>query len=260
MLLKVVILAGGFGTRIGEETDIRPKPMIEIGGHPILWHIMKSYSHYGFKDFIILLGYKGFHIKQFFVDYYMFNSDIAIDMSNNSMDVLNNKAEDWKVTLIDTGLETQTGGRVLRAKPYIGDETFMLTYGDGVSDINIEALVDFHKQHNKLLTMTSVQPEGRFGAIDFDSDGAVKEFREKPPGDNTWINAGYMVCDPGIFDYLGSGDQTVLEREPMENMAKMGQVMAYRHSGFWKCMDTTRDKRLLNGLWDSGQAKWCSWL
>jgi glucose-1-phosphate cytidylyltransferase len=259
VLVKVVILAGGFGTRIGEETDIRPKPMIEIGGHPILWHIMKTYAQYGFNDFVILLGYKGFHIKQFFVDYYMFNSDIRVDLSSNSMEVLNNKSEDWKVTLIDTGLETQTGGRVLRAKPYIDNESFMLTYGDGVSDVNIKNLLDFHKNHKKLLTMTSVQPEGRFGSIDFNSDGGVKEFREKPPGDNTWINAGYMVCEPAIFDYLEKGDKTILEREPMEKMAQDGQVMAYRHKGFWKCMDTTRDKKMLNELWDTGEAKWRLW-
>lgn len=257
--MKVVILAGGFGTRIGEETDIRPKPMIEIGGHPILWHIMKTYSHYGFNDFVILLGYKGFHIKQFFVDYYMLNSDIRVDLSRNSMEVLNNKSEDWKVTLIDTGLETQTGGRVLRAKPYLSNSSFMLTYGDGVSDVNIQKLADFHRKHKKLLTMTSVQPEGRFGAIDFDSDGAVKEFQEKPPGDNTWINAGYMVCEPEIFDYLAKADKTILEREPMERMAQDGQVMAYRHQGFWKCMDTTRDKKMLNELWDSGEARWKIW-
>lgn len=257
--MKVVILAGGFGTRIGEETELRPKPMIEIGGRPILWHIMKIYAHFGFNDFIILLGYKSYYIKQFFIDYYMFNSDIKLDMSCNKMEVLNNKAEDWKVTLIDTGLETQTGGRILRARPYICDEPFLLTYGDGVGDINIKELVRFHNQHGKALTMTSVQPEGRFGAIDFDSDGAVKEFCEKPPGDNTWINAGYMVCEPKVFDYLEMGDQTILEREPLQTMAQNGEVMAYRHNSFWKCMDTARDKKMLNALWENGTAKWRIW-
>jgi len=257
--VKVVILAGGFGTRIGEETELRPKPMIEIGGYPILWHIMKIYSHHGFNNFIILLGYKSFYIKQFFMNYYMLNSDIKLDMSCNKMEVLNNKAEDWKVTLIDTGLETQTGGRVLRAKPYIGDEAFLLTYGDGVGNVDIPKLVKFHQQHGKALTMTSVQPEGRFGAIDFDSDGAVKEFCEKPPGDNTWINAGYMVCEPEVFDYIKNGDQTILERDPMESMAKSDQVMAFCHNGFWKCMDTARDKKMLNELWKDGKAAWKIW-
>lgn len=257
--MKVIILAGGLGTRLGEETDVRPKPMVEIGGRPILWHIMKSYAHYGFTEFVVLLGYKGYLIKEYFANYFLYQCDVTVDLQNNSMEVHQSKSEPWKVTLIDTGLETQTGGRVLRARPYIGNEPFMLTYGDGVANVDLGRLLDHHRQHGRLLTMTTVQPEGRFGAVDMDQQGLIREFREKPPGDDTWINAGFMVCEPGVLDAIGQGDDTIFERTPLESLARNGQLAAYRHYGFWKCMDTLRDKLQLNALWNSGQAPWKLW-
>jgi glucose-1-phosphate cytidylyltransferase len=256
--MKVLILAGGFGSRLSEETDIRPKPMVEIGGKPILWHIMKHYSFYGFNEFVILLGYKGYYIKEYFANYFLHQSDVTIDLSKNKIQVHNNASEPWKVTLLDTGLHTMTGGRVKRAKDFINNETFMLTYGDGVSDINLHQLLTFHKQHGKAITMTSVQPEGRFGALETDANNRVLSFMEKPKGDGSWINGGFFVCEPKVLDYI-EADETIFERDPLENLAKDGELFTYRHHGFWKCMDTLRDKNQLNELWNSNQAKWKIW-
>lgn len=256
--MKVVILAGGFGTRLSEETEVKPKPMVEIGGRPILWHIMKIYSHYGFSEFIICLGYKGYVIKEYFANYYRHQSDITIDFSSNTMQVHNSQAEPWKVTLIDTGLETMTGGRVKRIQPYTEGKPFMLTYGDGVGEINIPALIDFHKQNRKYLTVTAVQPSGRFGALNLSERDEVKSFTEKPRGDGSWINGGFFVCQPEVFNYI-SGDTTVFERQPMEQLAKDNQMMAYKHAGFWLPMDTLRDRNELVSLWEKGQAKWKLW-
>lgn len=255
--MKVVLLAGGYGTRLSEETDIRPKPMIEIGGRPILWHIMKMYSHYGFNDFVILLGYKGYYIKEYFANYFLHQSDVTIDMTNGSMEIHNNSAEPWKVTLIDTGLESMTGGRIKRAKEYIGDETFMLTYGDGVSDVNIQELVAFHKANKTKATMTAIQPAGRFGALDIQTN-LVKEFVEKPAGDGNWINGGFMVCEPEVLDLI-ENDSTVFEQYPLQALAKNGELCAYKHTGFWQCMDTLRDKMALNDLWENNKAPWKVW-
>ncbi len=255
--MKVVILAGGFGTRLSEETDIKPKPMVEIGGKPILWHIMKIYSTYGFNDFVICLGYKGYVIKEYFANYFLHMSDVTIDLKNNKMEIHNVKAEPWKVTLVDTGLNTMTGGRIKRVQKYIGNETFMLTYGDGVGNINIKKLLEFHRKHDKYATLTAVQPSGRFGALDLE-ESKVKAFKEKPKGDGAWINGGFFVLEPQIFDYI-EGDETIWEREPLENLAKDGQLMAYKHTGFWKPMDTLRDKRELESLWQSGNPPWKIW-
>lgn len=258
--MKVLILAGGYGTRFSEETDVKPKPMIQIGGQPILWHIMKMYSHYGFNDFVILLGYKSYVIKEYFANYFLHQSDITIDISNNEVKILNNNSEPWRITLLDTGLDTMTGGRILRAKHAIGNEPFMLTYGDGVSDVNIGELVAFHKKHGKAITMTSVQPEGRFGSMSIDSENhGVSTFMEKPKGDGNWINGGFFVCEPKVLDYIKEGDRTVWERSPLENLAKDGELFAYKHSGFWQPMDTLREKIVLNELWEKGQAKWKTW-
>jgi len=257
--MKVLLLAGGFGTRLSEETDIRPKPMVEIGGKPILWHIMKTYSEYGFNEFVVLLGYKGYYIKEYFANYFLHQSDVTIDMSDGSMQVHNNSSESWKVTLLDTGLNSMTGGRIKRAQDFIGNEQFMLTYGDGVADINIEELVEFHKSHKKAMTMTSAQPDGRFGALDIDSNSQVKEFKEKPKGDGSWINAGYFVCEPKVFDYIVEGDTTVFEQAPLKNLAKDGEIFTYKHDSFWMPMDTLRDKMKLNELWDTNQAPWKIW-
>jgi len=257
--MKVVILAGGMGTRLAEETSVVPKPMVEIGGHPILWHIMKIYSQYGFNEFIILLGYKGYIIKEYFANYFLHQSDVTFDLGKNQMIIHEQHCEPWKVTLIDTGLSTQTGGRILRAKKYIGNEPFMLTYGDGVSDINIKELVEYHKAHGKLATMTSVQPEGRFGAIDTKSNGEIRSFMEKPLGDGAWINAGFFVLEPGVFDYITMGDSSIFERGPLEKLAKDGELFSYKHTGFWKCMDTLRDKQQLQEMWDKGNAQWKGW-
>ncbi|MCR5793453.1 MAG: glucose-1-phosphate cytidylyltransferase [Lachnospiraceae bacterium] len=256
--MKVVILAGGFGTRISEESHLKPKPMIEIGEQPILWHIMKLYSHYGFNDFIICLGYKQYVIKEYFADYYLHTSDVTFDLANNSMETHNSVTEPWKVTLVDTGLKTMTGGRIKRIKDYIGDEPFMLTYGDGVSNINIQELVEFHKKHGKIATMSSYSVGQQFGVLDVDDSGNVTAFREKVDTDGGLINIGYMVLNPEIFDYL-EGDGTVFEQEPLRQLAREGQLVAKMHNGFWQCMDTQRDKLKLEEMWEKKQALWKVW-
>ena len=256
--MKVVILAGGFGTRLSEETDVKPKPMVEIGGKPILWHIMKTYSSYGFNEFVILLGYKGYVIKEFFSNYFLHQSDVTIDLAKNSMEIHQNESEPWKVTLLETGLNTLTGGRIKRAKDYIGKENFLLTYGDGLSDVDIAKTVDFHKSHGKHITMTAVQPAGRYGALDIKGDNSIASFKEKPKGDGAWINGGFFVCRPEVIDYI-AGDSTIFEQEPLVSLAAEGQLMSFKHSGFWECMDTLRDKTYLCQLWDSGQAPWKQW-
>lgn len=256
--MKVVLLAGGFGTRLSEETDIRPKPMAEIGNKPILWHIMKIYSYYGFNDFIILLGYKGYYIKEYFANYFLHQSNVTIDLSSNQMEVHQNSSEPWKVTLLETGLNTMTGGRIAKAKDFIGNSPFLLTYGDGVADIDINALIRFHKHHGKAITMTAVQPEGRFGALQIDTNDQVISFLEKPRGDGSWINGGFFVCEPQVIEYIRD-DQTVFEQYPLEQLARDGELFIYRHTGFWKCMDTLRDKIALNELWDKSNAKWKIW-
>ena len=257
--MKVLLLAGGFGTRLSEETDIKPKPMLEIGGKPILWHIMKTYSQYGFNEFVVLLGYKGYYIKEYFANYFMHQSDVTLDMSNGSMEIHNNSSEPWKVTLLDTGLHSMTGGRIKRAQDFVGDESFMLTYGDGVADINIEELVKFHKSHEKAMTMTSAQPNGRFGALNIDKNDQIMEFKEKPKGDGSWINAGYFVCEPKVFDYILDGDDTTFEQEPLKNLARDGEVFTYKHHDFWMPMDTLRDKMKLNEMCDKDKAPWMIW-
>jgi glucose-1-phosphate cytidylyltransferase len=256
--MKVAILAGGFGTRLAEETEIRPKPMVEIGGKPILWHIMKIYSHYGFNDFVILLGYKGYYIKEYFANYFLHQSDVTIDLSSGKMEILNNSSEPWRVTLLDTGIDTMTGGRIKRARHVLGNETFMLTYGDGVGDVNIQELLKFHKAHGKSLTIASAQPEGRFGSLVIGDHNKVLAFQEKPKGDGAWVNAGFFVCEPKVFEYI-ENDETIFEKEPLENLTKDGEVFAYKHHGFWKPMDTLRDKLELQRLWDSGKASWKIW-
>jgi glucose-1-phosphate cytidylyltransferase len=258
--MKTLLLAGGFGTRLSEETALKPKPMVEIGGKPILWHIMKLYSHYGYNDFVVLLGYKGHVIKEYFINYFYHQNDIEIDIANNEVKILNNNSEPWKITLLETGLHTMTGGRVLRAKEVVGDEPFMLTYGDGVGDIDVTKLVDFHKNHGKAITMTTVQPEGRFGGVAFNEDEEkVDAFLEKPKGDGGWINAGFFVCQPKVFDYILEGDKTIFERAPLENLAKDGELYAFKHYGFWKPMDTLRDNVQFNKMWEEGNAKWKIW-
>lgn len=257
--MKVVILAGGFGTRISEESHLKPKPMIEIGGRPILWHIMKYYSHFGHNEFIICLGYKGYVIKEFFADYYLHTSDVTFDfVHHNCMQVHNNYSEPWKVTLIDTALETMTGGRIKRVQSYIGNEPFMMTYGDGVSDIDLHALVRFHKEHGKLATMTAIQPKGRFGILELGDANQIFSFREKPQEDTGWINGGFMVLEPQVFNYI-EGDATVFEKEPLEGLSGEGQLFAYQHKGFWQCMDTQRDKTLLESLIEQKKAPWMVW-
>ena len=256
--MKTLILAGGFGSRISEETDLKPKPMIEIGGKPILWHIMKMYSEHGLNDFVILLGYKGYVIKEYFANYFLHQSDVTIDMTSNKMEVHNNSSEPWKVTLIDTGANTMTGGRIKRAAKYVGNEPFLLTYGDGVSDVNISESIKFHKKHSKLITMTSVQPAGRFGALDIKDDNSVTSFIEKPNGDGNWINGGFFVCQPEVLNYI-EDDSTVFEKEPLEKLAKKGELYTYKHYGFWQCMDTLRDKNYLNELWEGNCAPWKNW-
>lgn len=257
--MKVVILAGGLGTRISEESHLRPKPMIEIGGMPIMWHIMKEYSHYGYNDFIICAGYKQYVIKEYFADYYLHRSDVTFDFGHeNKMIIHNNVAEPWKVTIVDTGLHTMTGGRVKRVRDYIGEETFMLTYGDGLCDININKLVDFHKSHGKIATITAIDLNQRFGVLEIAKSGLVKAFREKDADDGDVINGGYMVLEPKIFDYI-EGSRTVLEKEPLAKLASEGEMMAYRHDGFWRCMDTQRDKMVLEQMWEEGNAPWKVW-
>ena len=257
--MKAVILAGGLGTRISEETTVRPKPMVEIGGKPILWHIMKTYSAHGIHDFVICCGYKGYVIKEYFANYYRHRSDLTVDMANNTISYLKNHAEPWKVTLIDTGMDTLTGGRIKRVQEYLGDEPFMLTYGDGVGDVNISELVSFHQQHGKLITMTSVQPEGRFGALAIDVNNNIISFQEKPKGDGSWINAGFFVCQPEVLEYINQGDSTIFEREPLEKLAKERQLVTYKHHGFWKPMDTLRDKTQLEEMIEAGNAPWIKW-
>lgn len=254
--MKVVILAGGYGTRISEETVVKPKPMIEIGEKPILWHIMQSYSQYGFHDFIICLGYRGAIIKEYFAHYYLYGSDVTFDFSKKNETVIHqHSGEPWKVTLVDTGKDTMTGGRIKRIQPFVGNETFMMTYGDGVSDINISQLAEYHTAHGKLATVTASQPTGRFGALSISEDNIINAFQEKPKGDGGWVNAGFFVLEPEVFDYI-EGDETVFEQEPLKNLARNGQLMAYKHAGFWHPMDTLWDKNYLEGLWKSGQAHW----
>ncbi|MDW5549196.1 glucose-1-phosphate cytidylyltransferase [Methanosarcina sp.] len=258
--MKVLLLAGGYGTRLSEETEIKPKPMVEIGGKPILWHIMKIYSQYGFNDFVILLGYKGYQIKEYFMNYFIHQSDVTIDIKTGKMKIHNNLSEPWKVTLIDTGLDTMTGGRIKRAQNVIGNGRFMLTYGDGVADININKLIEFHKSHGKAMTMTSAQPEGRFGALKIENGNEVTNFLEKPIGDgNNWVNAGFFVCEPKVFDYITEGDGTVFEQTPLQNLAEDGEIYTYKHKGFWMPMDTLRDKLSLQKLWETGKAPWRVW-
>lgn len=254
--MKVVILAGGYGTRIGEESQLKPKPLIAIGDKPIICHIMSTYSRYGYNDFIICLGYKGYMIKEYFAHYFLHQSDVTFDFSKGNEMILHNPCKDpWKVTLIDTGKDTMTGGRIKRIQSYVGDAPFMLTYGDGVSSIDIEKLVSYHRAHGKLATITATQPPGRFGALDLGSDDQVRGFQEKPNGDGGWINAGFFVLEPDVFSYL-AGDETVFEREPLEQLAQNGQLAAYKHTGFWHPMDTMRDKNYLETLWKSGKAEW----
>lgn len=257
--MKAVILAGGLGTRLSEATNLIPKPMVEIGGKPILWHIMKTYSAYGINDFVICCGYKAYVIKEYFANYFRHNSDITVDLSNGIITVHNPCVETWSVTCIDTGLNTMTGGRVKRIQEYIGDEPFLLTYGDGVSNIDIAQTIACHKASGKLISVTVYQPSGKFGALDIASDNSVISFQEKPAGDGSWINAGYFVCEPEVFDYITQGDKTILEREPLENLAREGKMASYKHTGFWKPMDTIRDNMELNEMWNSGKAPWKIW-
>lgn len=257
--MKVVILAGGFGTRISEESHLKPKPMIEIGSQPILWHVMKHYSHYGYNDFVICCGYKQQVIKEYFANYYLHRSDITFDFTaENEMMVHNNVSEPWKVTLVDTGLNTMTGGRIKRVQKYIGNEPFLLTYGDGVSDVNLAELISFHQQHKCIGTMSAYNVGQRFGVLDIDKDGYISQFREKSEDDGSMINIGFMVMNPEIFDYI-EDDSTVFEKQPLEKIAQLGQLKAYQHSGFWQCMDTKRDLDKLNELWDSTKAPWKVW-
>jgi len=254
-----VILAGGFGTRISEESHLIPKPMIEIAGKPILWHIMKNYSHYGFMEFIICCGYKQYVIKEFFADYYLHMSDVTFDFTNeNKMIVHNNYSEPWKVTLVDTGLNTMTGGRIKRIKNYIQEEPFMLTYGDGVSNINLKELLKFHQTHGKIATVTAIRPDGRFGVLDIDENNAITKFKEKSKEDTGWINGGFMVLNPDIFNYI-DGDETIFEQTPLKQLVAENQLAAYKHHGFWQCMDTLRDKNLLEDLWMNNKAPWKVW-
>ena len=257
--MKVLILAGGFGTRISEESINKPKPLITVGSYPILWHIMKIYSAHGFNDFVILLGYKGYAIKEYFSNYFLHQSDVTIDFSDNSVEYHHSKAEPWRVSLVDTGLNTMTGGRILRAKDYIGNEPFLLTYGDGVGNVDIRATVEMHKKENRLCTMTAVQPEGRFGGVGLiQESNEVESFVEKPIGDGGWINGGFFVCQPEVLSYITS-DETTWEREPLEKLASSGQLTAFKHRGFWKPMDSMRDHKQLNELWENDNAPWKIW-
>ena len=258
--MKVIILAGGFGTRISEESQFKPKPMVELGGMPILWHIMKLYSHYGFNDFIICAGYKQHVIKEYFADYFLHTSDITFDFTNgkNEMIVHRNTADPWRVTVVDTGLNTMTGGRLKRVREHLGGAPFLLTYGDGVADLNIARLVEFHRSHKRLVTISAYNMGQRFGVLDVGADGSIREFREKIQGDGNLINIGYMVCQPEFIDYI-EGDSTILERAPLERAARDGQLMAYKHTGFWQCMDTVREKEMLEKMWAEDRAPWKVW-
>jgi glucose-1-phosphate cytidylyltransferase len=255
--MKVAILAGGVGTRLVEETEIKPKPMVEIGGRPILWHIMRHYAHYGFKDFVIALGYKGEVIKKYMVDYASLNSNLTVNMKTGHVDIHDGFRPDWRVELVDTGIATLTGGRIKRLAPYLGSGTFMLTWGDGVSDVNLHELLSFHRSHGRLATLTAVRPPARFGHLTFDGE-KISQFSEKPQTREGWINGAFFVLEPGVFDYI-DGDDAQWEKEPMERLAADGQLMAYKHASFWQCMDTLRDKRLLEDLWQKGNAPWKIW-
>lgn len=257
--MKVLILAGGLGTRLGEETGVRPKPMVGIGGHPILWHIMKIYSYYGFNDFVVLTGYKQEVIKNYFVNYYMENSDVTVDLRNNQCTVHKTESEPWKVTLLYTGRNTLTGSRIKKAQKFVGNDRFLLTYGDGVSNVNLHNLIDCHIKSNRLCTLTAYQPEGRFGSLNLDDNGIVHDFMEKPKEGGAWINAGFFVCEPEIFNYIPEGDNVVWEQEPLKNLAKDGQLNSYKHTGYWHPMDMLKDKIELNGLWEKGIAPWKIW-
>lgn len=258
--MKAVILAGGFGTRLSEATTSIPKPMVEIGGKPIIWHIMKTYSHYGIKEFIICCGYKQYIIKEYFANYFRHNCDLTVDLSNNTVQVHDCHSEDWKVTMVDTGLNTMTGGRVKRIRKYVGKNTFLLTYGDGVIDLNIADSLRAHKESGCILSVTAFKPGGKFGALQIDLEtDKVESFQEKPDGDRNWINVGYFICEPEIFDYIPDGDNVIFEGKPLENIAKAGKMHAYRHYGFWKPMDTLRDNSELNEMWEKGKAPWKVW-
>lgn len=258
--MKVVIFAGGMGTRISEESHLKPKPMIEIGSKPILWHIMKMYSHFGFNEFIICLGYKGYVIKEYFLNYFLYNSDVTIDLASNDVEIHKSFADNFKVTLVETGLETKTAGRLKQVQKYIGNETFMLTYGDGVADIDINALLDFHKQKGKIATVTAVQPEGKFGGMELGDGDDVIVFKEKPKGDGSWINGGFFVLEPNVFDYLqGDMNDIMWEDYPLENLASDNELSAYKHKGYWRCMDALRDKNVLEEAWKSKNAPWKLW-
>jgi glucose-1-phosphate cytidylyltransferase len=258
--MKVVILAGGLGTRLSEETDLKPKPMVEIGGKPILWHIMKIYSTFGFNEFVICCGYKGYMIKEYFANYFLYQADLTVDLGKNTSEIHHSKAEPWKITLIDTGLNTMTGGRIKRIQDYVGTETFMLTYGDGVSNIDIKALVSFHKKNGRLATVTAVQPSaGRFGALGMKDEFTVQSFTEKPSASGSWINGGFFVLEPGIFNYITEGDYSTWERSPLENLARDNQLVAFKHKGFWRPMDTLRDRIELENMWNSGNCEWKIW-
>ena len=256
--MKVVILAGGLGTRLSEETDVRPKPMVEIGGKPIIWHIMKIYASHGFNEFVVCLGYKGYIIKEYFANLFLHQSDITINLENNQIEIHNRESDNWKITLVDTGRDTMTGGRIKRIQPFIGQSSFMLTYGDGLGNINVWGLLDFHKAHGKTVTVTSIKPDGRFGVLGLDENNKVNRFNEKSTDDVAWINGGFFVCEPRVFDYI-TNDQTIWEREPLEKLAEEGELLGYRHYGFWKPMDSLKDKNDLNALWDSGKAPWKLW-
>jgi glucose-1-phosphate cytidylyltransferase len=252
-----VILAGGLGTRLAEETSVRPKPMVEIGGKPVLWHLMKLYSHHGVNDFVICLGYRGYVIKEYFANYFLHTSDVTFDLAENRMEVRHRHCEPWRVTLVDTGEHTQTGGRLRRVREYVGDDTFCFTYGDGLSDVDVSSLIRFHREQRRLATVTAVQPPGRFGALDI-AGARIMRFEEKPQGDGAWVNGGFFVLEPDAVDYV-SDDATVWEREPVERLARDAQLSAYTHRGFWQPMDTLRDRTLLEGLWQSGRAPWKVW-
>lgn len=257
--MKAVILAGGLGTRLSEETELKPKPMVEIGGRPILWHIMKIYSHYGINDFIILTGYKSHVIKDYFINYYTRYSDITVDLLNNSVELHKTRTEPWRVTMLYTGADTMTGGRIAKAKEYLKNERFLLTYGDGVADINIESLIKHHELSGKIVTLTAVQPSGKFGALNIDKSDNILSFKEKPQGDGAWINGGFFVCEPDIFNYLKDDVNCIFEKEPLENLANDNELNAYKHCGFWRPMDTLRDKKELTEMWMTGKAPWAIW-
>lgn len=257
--MKVLILAGGFGSRISEETDVRPKPMVEIGAKPIIWHIMKIYSYYGYNEFVILLGYKGYYIKEYFANYFLHQSNVTIDIENGKMEVLDNSSEPWKVTLLNTGLENLTGSRIKQSKKIVGNKAFMLTYGDGLANINIEKLIKFHKSHGKAMTMTSSQQEGRFGRLNIDKNNQVLDFKEKPKTNDSWINGGFFICEPKVFDYIDDNPLTVFEQDPLMNLAKDGELFSFKHDSFWRPMDSLKDKIDLNKLWNENKAPWKIW-